>query len=106
MSLTIILIVAVVLTIIFHFIGVYANAQKFVWTALVLIWAGSISIALQEIKPEGYTDLERLKGVDPELDKTIEEAMPEITVYEMLVIKKKQREEGVKVDMFGHAHKE
>jgi len=106
MSLTIILTVAIILTIIFHFIGVYANAQKFVWTALVLIWAGSISIAMQEIKPEGYRDLEKLKGVDAELDKTIEEAMPKITVYEMLVIKKRQHEQGVKVDMFGHVHKE
>ena len=105
MNLTIILIVAIVLTIIFHFIGVYAGAKKFVWIALALIWAGSISIAMQEIKPEGYSDLEKLKGVDAELDATIQEAMPEITVYEMLVIKKKQHERGVKVDMFGHAHK-
>ena len=105
MNLTIILIVSIVLTIIFHFIGVYAGAKKIVWIVLALFWAGSISIAMQEIKPEGYNDLEKLKGVDAELDTTIQDAMPEITVYEMLVIKKKQHERGVKVDMFGHAHK-
>ena len=105
MNLTIILIIAIILTVTFHFIGVYAGAKKFVWIALALIWAGSISIAMQEIKPEGYTDIKKLKGVDTELDATIQEAMPKITVYEMLVIKKKQHERGVKVDMFGHVHK-
>jgi len=105
MSLTIILIIAIVLTIIFHFVGVYAGAKKIVWIVLALFWAGSISIAMQEIKPQGYKDLENLKGVDTELDQSIEDAMPEITIYEMLVIKKTQHERGVKVDMFGHAHK-
>ena len=105
MSLTIILIIAIILTIIFHFIGVYAGAKKVVWIVLALFWAGSISIAMQEIKPEGYNDLEKLKGVDKELDATIQEAMPKVSVYEMLVIKKKQHERGVKVDMFGHVHK-
>ena len=100
MSLTIVLTVAIILTIIFHFIGVYAGAKKFVWIALALIWAGSISIALQEIKPKGYTDLEKLRGKNAELDKTIDEAMPKITVYEMLVIKKKQHELGVKTSIF------
>ena len=105
MSLTIILIIAIVLTIIFHFIGVYAGAKKVVWIVLALFWAGSISIAMQEIKPQGYKDLEKLQGVDTELDQSIQDAMPKITVYEMLVIKKKQHERGVKIDMFGHAHK-
>ena len=105
MSLTIILIIAVILTIAFHFLGVYAGAKKVVWIVLALFWAGSISIAMQEIKPQGYTDLEKVKGVDTELDATIQEAMPKVTIYEMIVIKKKQHEQGVKVDMFGHAHK-
>ena len=100
MSLTIILIVAVVLTIIFHFIGVYANAKKFVWIALALIWAGSISIAMQEIKPKGYDDLEKIKGKSAELDKVIDDAMPQISIYEMLVIKKKQHELGIKAYSF------
>jgi hypothetical protein len=106
MSLTIILIIAIVLTIIFHFVGVYAGAKKIVWIVLALFWAGSISIALQEIKPKGYDDLKTITGIDTELDATINEAMPKVSVYEMLVIKKKQHEQGVKVDMFGHAHKE
>ncbi len=106
MSLTIVLIIAIILTITFHFIGVYAGAKKTVWFMLLIMWAGSISIAMQEIKPQGYSDLEKLKGVDKELDNTIEEAMPKVSVYEMLVIKKKQHERGVKVDLLGHAHKE
>jgi len=92
MSLTIVLIVAVILTAIFHFIGVYARAQKIMWIMLVIMWAGSISIALQEISPKGYEDLEKIKGKDAALDKLIAESLPEISVYEMLVIKKTQLE--------------
>ncbi len=92
MSLTIVLIVAVILTVIFHFIGVYARAQRIMWIMLVIMWAGSISIALQEISPKGYEDLEKIKGKDAALDKLIQESLPEISVYEMLVIKKSELE--------------
>ena len=92
MNLTIILTVAVILTVIFHFIGVYARAQRVVWIMLAIMWAGSISIALQEISPKGYEDLEKIKGKDADLDKLIEESLPQISVYEMLVIKKAQLE--------------
>ncbi len=100
MSLTIVLSVAIILTIIFHFIGVYAGAKKFVWIALALIWAGSISIALQEIKPKGYDDLKKIQGKNAVLDQVIAEAMPKITVYEMIVIKKTQHEQGVKTPLY------
>ncbi len=100
MNLIILLSVAIVLSIIFHFIGVYAGAKKLVWVALVIMWAGSISIAMQEIKPKGYEDVKEIQGRDAELDQTIEAAMPTITVYEMVVIKKKQHERGVKVKRF------
>ena len=92
MSLIIVLIVAVILTAIFHFIGVYANAKKTVWVMLAIMWAGSISIALQEISPKGYIDLEKVKGKDAALDKLIAESLPEVSVYEMLVIKKSEHE--------------
>jgi len=92
MSLTIILIVAVILTAIFHFIGVYARAQRIMWIMLLIMWAGSISIALQEISPKGYEDLEKIKGQDVALDQLIQESLPEISVYEMLVIKKSEYE--------------
>lgn len=92
MNLTIILTVAVILTVIFHFIGVYARAQRVVWIMLAIMWAGSISIALQEISSKGYEDLEKIKGKDADLDKLIEESLPQISVYEMLVIKKAQLE--------------
>ena len=92
MSLTIVLIVAVILTVIFHFIGVYANAKKTVWVMLAIMWAGSISIAMQEISTKGYEDLEKIKGKDAALDKLINESLPEVSVYEMLVIKKSDLE--------------
>jgi hypothetical protein len=90
MSLTIVLIIAVILTVIFHFIGVYANAKRTVWIMLALMWAGSISISMQEISAKGYEDLEKIKGKDAGLDKLIEESLPKISVYEMLVIKKSE----------------
>ena len=92
MNLTIILIVAVILTVIFHFIGVYARAQRIMWIMLAIMWAGSISIALQEISPKGYEDLEKIKGKDAALDQLIAESLPEISIYEMLVIKKSELE--------------
>ena len=92
MSLWIVLTIAGILTIIFHFIGVYARAQRVVWVMLAIMWAGSISIALQEISPKGYEDLEKIKGKNAALDQLIAESLPEISVYEMLVIKKAQLE--------------
>ncbi|MEE8588325.1 MAG: hypothetical protein V3S80_03140 [Sulfurimonadaceae bacterium] len=92
MGLTIVLIIAVILTVLFHFVGVYANAKKTVWVMLVLMWAGSISIAMQEISDKGYEDLEKVKGKDAALDKLIAESLPEVSVYEMLVIKKSEIE--------------
>ncbi|MDQ1263694.1 MAG: hypothetical protein QG559_695 [Campylobacterota bacterium] len=87
MSLTVLLSVAFALSLIFHFIGVYAGAKKVVWIALALIWAGAISIATSEVKPKGYKDIEKMKGQFADTDKLIEEAMPEVSVYEMVVIK-------------------
>ncbi|MBU1657593.1 hypothetical protein KKG72_00895 [bacterium] len=88
MSLTIVLIIALILSLGFHFIGVYVNSKKIVWTMLAILWAGSINIALSEIKPKGYEDIQEIKGKYLETDKLIEESMPEISVYEMLRIKK------------------
>lgn len=88
MSLTIILTVAVLLSIGFHFIGVYADAKKTVWLMLVLMWAGTVNIAMSEIKPKGYEDIKKMRGQFSDTDKLIEEAMPEVSVYEMLGIKK------------------
>ncbi len=87
MSLTIIILVGVIITVIFHFIGVYAGAKKIVWIALVLIWAGLISIATSEIKSKAYTEIQKMKGKDKSTDKIIKESMPKISVYEMILIK-------------------
>jgi len=87
MSLTIILIVAVVLSLIFHFVGVYAGAKKTVWFVIALMWAGAINITMSEVKPKGYKDIEIMKGKYQNTDIIIEEAMPEVSVYEMIKIK-------------------
>ena len=88
MNLYILLSVAIILSIGFHFIGVLAGAKKTVWFMLILMWAGSINIAMSEIKPKGYEDLEKMKGQFADTDALIEEALPEVSVYEMLSIKK------------------
>ena len=88
MTTSIVLIVAVLLSIGFHFIGVYAGAKKTVWVMIVLMWAGTINIAMSEIKPSGYEEIEKMKGQFADTDKIIEEAGEEISVYEMIGIKK------------------
>ncbi len=88
MNIYIILSVAAVLSLAFHFIGVYAGATKVVWLMLVLMWAGAINIYMSEIKPSGYEEIEKMKGQFSDTDALIQEAMPEISIYEMLSIKK------------------
>lgn len=88
MNLTIILIIALLLSLIFHFIGVKAGAKKTVWLMLILVWAGTISVVTSEIKPKGYKEIQKMKGKFAQTDKLIEEAMPNVSVYEMITIKK------------------
>ncbi len=88
MSLTLILSVGVILSIIFHFIGVYAGAKKSVWFVIALLWAAGFSIAHSEVKPKGYEYIKSIKGKYPDTDKLIEESLPEISLYEMILIKK------------------
>ncbi len=87
MSLNIILLIGVILSVGFHFIGVYADAKKTVWLMIILMWAGSINIAMSEIKPKGYEDVETMKGKYSDTDKLIEESMPQISIYEIILIK-------------------
>ncbi|MCX6051646.1 MAG: hypothetical protein NTZ60_03950 [Campylobacterales bacterium] len=88
MNLIIVLISGTVLSIIFHFIGVYADAKKTVWTVIILLWAAAVSIAMSEIKPKGYAEIEKMKGNNPQTDLLIIQAQPKISIYEMLEIKK------------------
>lgn len=88
MSLTIILIVAILLSVAMYFIGVYAGARNIVLIVIILLWAAAISIATSEVKPKAYNDLKKIQGKYEDTDKLIAEAMPEISVYEMIVIKK------------------
>ncbi len=96
MSLSLILITGVILSIIFHFIGVYAGAKKFVWLAIAIFWAGSINIAMSEVKPTAYKYIDKIKGKYEATDKLIESSLPEISVYELIQIKKSFNEEKKK----------
>ncbi len=87
MNLTIILIIAIIVSIGFHFIGVYAQSKKTVWLMIVLMWAGAINIAMSEIKPKGYEDLKKIEGKYADTDALIKESMPTISIYEMILIK-------------------
>ena len=99
MSLSIVLIIAIVLSIGFHFVGVYAQAKKTVWLMIVLMWAGAINIAMSEIKPKGYSDVDSMKGKYADTDKLIEESMPEISVYEIILIKSNFRVHEPKIGL-------
>ena len=87
MSLTLLLSIGIIITVIFHFIGVYAGAKKIVWVAIVLIWAGVISIATNEVKPKAYDEIKMMKGKYQDTDELIKEAMPKVSLYELIKIK-------------------
>ena len=88
MTTSLVLIIAVLLSIGFHFIGVYVGAKKIVWTMIIFMWVATINVAMSEIKPAGYEDINKMKGQFADTDKIIEEAGEEISVYEMIGIKK------------------
>ncbi len=96
MNLPILLTLAVILSIGFHFIGVYANAKKTVWLMIVLMWAGSINITMNEISDKGYKSLEKMRGKYDATDKVIAAAEPEVSLYEMIGIKRSFNEEKKK----------
>jgi uncharacterized membrane protein len=87
MTLATILIIAVLLSLIFHFIGVYAQAKKIVWFVIFLLWAASISITTSEVKPKAYEDVKKMQGKYADTDKIIEDSKPEISIYELILIK-------------------
>ena len=92
MNIYILLSVAIALSVAFHFVGIYAGAKKIVWLVIVLLWAGSINIAMSEIKPKGYEFIEKIKGQYPNVDQQIESALPEISIYEIIGIRKAYKE--------------
>jgi hypothetical protein len=63
MSLSIIIAVGIALSIIFHFIGVYAGAKKTVWLVIFLMWAGLGLDALSVQKVELRFRLEKFFAV-------------------------------------------
>lgn len=88
MSIAIGVITGIVLTIIFHFLGVYTKSTKIVWIVIVILWAFVLDVALSEIKEAGYKRIEKMKGKFPQTDALIKEAMPKVRVYEMFEIQK------------------
>jgi len=86
MNLTIILLVAIALSVAFHFVGVLAGAKKTVWLMLTIVWAGSINIAMSEVKPKAYEDIKKIQGQFSDTDALIKDAGEHISVYEMINI--------------------
>ena len=84
---TILLGIGILLTIVFHFIGVYTNSVKMVWIAIILIWAGVISVATSEVKPKAYDEIKKMQGKYADTDKLIQEAMPKVSLFELIKIK-------------------
>jgi len=85
--LTILLSIGVLLTIVFHFVGKYTNSLKMVWIAIILIWAGGISVATSEVKPKAYDEIKKMQGKYADTDKLIKKAMPKVSLYELIIIK-------------------
>ena len=84
---TILLGIGILLTIVFHFIGVYTKSVKMVWIAIILIWAGVISVATSEVKPKAYDEIKKMQGKYADTDKLIQEAMPKVSLFELIKIK-------------------
>jgi len=87
MSLTIIIIIGVLLSIAFHFVGIYAKARNTVWIMIILLWAGAINVSMSEIKPKGYENIKSMQGKYEDTDQLIKEAGKETSIYEMILIK-------------------
>jgi len=92
MNIYILIISGIILSIGFHFVGVYAGAKKTVWVTIILLWAAAINIAMSEIKPKGYDFIEKIKGEYPVVDEEINRALPEISIYEIIGIKRAYQE--------------
>ena len=88
MSLMTLIIAGLIVSLGFHFVGVYTNSKKTVWIMLVFVWAMAIGTSMHEIKPAGYADIKKMKGQFSDTDKLIEESMPEVSLYEMILIKR------------------
>ena len=93
MNIYTVLIGATLLSIALHYVGVYANAKKTVWLTIVLLWSGSISIAMSEVKPSAYEKIEKIKGKYKSVDEEIQKALPEVSIYEMIGIMKIYKKE-------------
>ncbi len=88
MNIYIVIAIGLILSSILHFAGSYTNSKKTVWLVIVLLWAGTTSIALSEIKPEGYDYIKKIEGKYQTVDTIIQSSLPKISVYELLCIKK------------------
>ena len=84
---TILLGIGILLTIVFHFIGVYTKSVKMVWIAIILVWAGAVSVATSEVKPKAYDEIKKMQGKYTDTDKLIQEAMPKVSLFELINIK-------------------
>jgi len=81
------IIVAIVATVILHFIGVFTKSVKLVWIVIIFLWAFGIDVFVSEIKPTGYDEIKKMEGKYPDTDKLIQQAGKKVSFYELLEIK-------------------
>ncbi len=67
--------------------GIYVKSLKIVWIAIVFLWAVAIGTFTNEIKPQGYNEIAKMKGKYPQTDKLIEQAGEKVSFYELMQIK-------------------
>lgn len=87
MSIYILVGIGLIVTVFLHFAGVYTKSVKIVWIAIVFLWAVAIGTFTNEIKPQGYEEVAKMKGKYPDTDKLIEQAGEKISFYELMQIK-------------------
>ena len=87
MSILILIGVGLFATLLLHIAGVYTKSLKIVWIAIVFLWAVAIGTFTNEIKPQGYKEVAKMKGKYADTDKLIDEAGEKISFYELMQIK-------------------
>lgn len=87
MSVTVLVIIGLVVTLLLHFAGVYTKSIKIVWIAIIFLWAVAVGTFTNEIKSEGYKEIQQMEGKYADTDALIKQAGEKVSFYELLKIK-------------------
>ena len=88
MSITVLIVIGLFVTLLLHFAGVYTQSIKIVWGAIIFLWAVAIGTFTNEIKPQGYKEIEAMQGKYEDTDRLIKEAGKKVSFYELMQIKR------------------